>query len=77
MHLSARALAFGLGVLTIAAPAWAEVAGAPDAAPGAGAESAESGGLPQIMVTARRRVEDSQSVPKAISVVDGTLLDQS
>ena len=77
MHLSARALAFGLGVLTIAAPAWAEVPGAPDATPDAGAESAESGGLPQIMVTARRRVEDSQSVPAAISVVDGKLLDQS
>lgn len=33
--------------------------------------------LPQIIVTARRRAEDAQSVPGAVSVVSGELLDQS
>lgn len=34
-------------------------------------------GLPDIIVTARRRAEDAQRVPGALSVVDGNLLDQS
>ena len=34
-------------------------------------------GLPAITVTARRRVEDAQSIPAAISVVDNDLLDRS
>jgi iron complex outermembrane receptor protein len=33
--------------------------------------------LPEIMVTARRRVEDVQAVPAAVSVIDGALLESS
>jgi iron complex outermembrane receptor protein len=39
--------------------------------------SVDDGGLPSITVTARRRLEDAQSVPAAISVVGGDLLDRS
>jgi iron complex outermembrane recepter protein len=35
------------------------------------------GGLPDVIVTARRRAEDAQRVPAAMSVVGGDLLDQS
>ena len=35
------------------------------------------GGLPDIIVTARRRAEDAQKIPGALSVVGGDLLDQS
>jgi len=35
------------------------------------------GALPQVTVTARRRIEDAQTVPGALSVVGGNLLDQS
>lgn len=35
------------------------------------------GGLPDVIVTARRRAEDAQRVPAALSVVGGDLLDQS
>ncbi len=35
------------------------------------------GGLPDVIVTARRRAEDAQRVPAALSVVGGDLIDQS
>jgi iron complex outermembrane receptor protein len=34
-------------------------------------------GLPEVIVTARRRAEDAQRVPAALSVVGGDLIDQS
>jgi iron complex outermembrane receptor protein len=34
-------------------------------------------GLPDVIVTARLRAEDAQSIPLSLSVVDGTLLDRS
>ena len=46
-------------------------------APAAIAAADEGDGLPDVIVTARRRAEDAQSVPGALSVVGGTLLDQS
>jgi iron complex outermembrane recepter protein len=73
MYFSVRALALGFGALAFAAPAFADVSETGNET----AEGMESGGLSQIMVTARRRVEDNQSVPAAISVVDAKLLDQS
>ncbi|MDJ0277670.1 TonB-dependent receptor [Sphingomonas sp. 2R-10] len=39
--------------------------------------SASDEGLPDVIVTARRRAEDAQRVPGALSVVGGALLDQS
>ncbi|QJU59483.1 TonB-dependent receptor [Sphingomonas sp. AP4-R1] len=47
---------------------------APDAV--SAAEGAEAG-LPDVVVTARRRTEDAQSVPGALSVVDAELLQRS
>ncbi len=41
------------------------------------AAQAEDDRLPAITVTARRREEDAQDVPAALSVVDGDLLDRS
>jgi iron complex outermembrane receptor protein len=37
----------------------------------------DSGGLPQIVVTARRRTEDAQTIPGSLSVVTNGLLDRS
>ena len=37
----------------------------------------QGGGLPDVIVTARRRAEDAQRVPGSLSVVGGNLLDQS
>lgn len=39
--------------------------------------AADDDRLPEVIVTARRRVEDAQAVPGALSVVGGDLLDQS
>lgn len=58
----------------ICAPASAEPSSPSPAARG---EAADSAALPQIIVTARRRAEDAQSVPVALSVVGGDLLDKS
>ncbi|MET0374264.1 MAG: TonB-dependent receptor [Rhizorhabdus sp.] len=41
------------------------------------AADAQDGGLPDVIVTARRRQEDAQSVPGSLSVVGGALLDRS
>ncbi|WP_174280035.1 TonB-dependent receptor [Sphingomonas bacterium] len=50
-------------------------AGAPDAQ--ATDDEDKGGGLPDVIVTARRRAEDAQKVPGSLSVVGGNLLDQS
>ncbi|MBB3358726.1 MULTISPECIES: TonB-dependent receptor [unclassified Novosphingobium] len=67
----ALALATSLG---IANPAWAD---SPDAAsvPVAGTDALRTAG--DIVVTARQRPEPAQSVPAALSVVDGAWLDRS
>ncbi len=61
------------GVCAPLAAAEAEENGAEAAA----AEAGDDAGLPQILVTARRRAEDAQTVPAALSVVGGALLDKS
>jgi iron complex outermembrane receptor protein len=45
--------------------------------PRAIADDDADGGLPEVIVTARRRAEDAQRVPAALSVVGGDLIDQS
>ncbi|MET1081891.1 MAG: hypothetical protein ABWY12_02410, partial [Burkholderiales bacterium] len=59
-----------------AVPAFAETP-APDAAVIDPATTDASDGLPEVIVTARRRAEDAQTVPAALSVVGGALIDQS
>lgn len=41
------------------------------------ADDAADDGLPEVVVTARRRAEDAQRVPAALSVVGGDLIDRS
>lgn len=41
------------------------------------ADDAADDGLPEVIVTARRRAEDAQRVPAALSVVGGDLIDRS
>jgi iron complex outermembrane receptor protein len=59
--------------LAIATPSLASAAEAADATAGAEAEDAGEA----IVVTARRRAENSQDVPIAISVVDGAAMERS
>ncbi|WP_232494064.1 TonB-dependent receptor [Novosphingobium kaempferiae] len=63
-----------VGLIAAALPALAQ---ADEAAPDAAERASSGDGLPTITVTARRREEDAQSVPAAISVVGGALLDRS
>ncbi|KQN06999.1 TonB-dependent receptor [Sphingomonas sp. Leaf28] len=59
-------------------PALAQSATAPiDTAQGKPVESATVDGLPDVIVTARRRTENAQTVPASLSVVGGDLIDQS
>lgn len=48
-----------------------------DATTAANASAASDDGLPDVIVTARRRAENAQKVPAALSVVGGDLIDQS
>jgi len=48
-----------------------------DAATDAAAAERPGNGLPDVVVTARRRAENAQDVPAALSVVGGDLLDRS
>jgi len=48
-----------------------------DAAAAAARPAADPARLPDVIVTARRRAEDAQRVPAALSVVGGDLIDQS
>ncbi|WP_068076042.1 TonB-dependent receptor [Novosphingobium lentum] len=70
--------ALALAVSAVASPARAGTAGneiEPGAAPAADAGDAGDGAI--VIVTARRRAEDAQTVPAALSVVGGALLDRS
>lgn len=59
-------------------PALAQSATAPiDTAQGKPVKSATVDGLPDVIVTARRRTENAQTVPASLSVVGGDLIDQS
>ncbi|KQN33084.1 TonB-dependent receptor [Sphingomonas sp. Leaf38] len=61
-----------------ATSALAQSATAPiDTAQGKPVESATVDGLPDVIVTARRRTENAQTVPASLSVVGGDLIDQS
>ncbi|MEK9213171.1 TonB-dependent receptor [Sphingomonas sp. 2378] len=62
-------------MLAFSGPALAQTAG--PAAPQATPDEAAGDGLPEVIVTARRRAEDAQRVPAALSVVGGDLIDQS
>jgi iron complex outermembrane receptor protein len=63
-----------IAAMLCAVPALAHAAEAEEAA----APSSTAGDDPlEILVTARRRVEDAQKVPGSLSVVGGTLLDRS
>lgn len=57
-----------------AAPAFAEDQAAAEAT-AADAATADTGGIEQITVTARKRVEDVQSVPLAVSAISGKSLE--
>ncbi len=72
-----RSFAFALSAAAIISPLTPANAEAAGAAETAEASAPYDGGLPDVIVTARRRAEDVQSVPAAISVVGGDLLDQS
>ncbi|MFS0772177.1 TonB-dependent receptor [Sphingomonas sp. 1P08PE] len=58
--------------LCLAVPVAAQQAPADQAA-----EADDADSLPEVIVTARRRAEDAQRVPAALSVVGGDLIDQS
>ncbi len=61
-----------------ATSALAQSATAPiDTARGEAVASTTVDGLPDVIVTARRRTENAQTVPAALSVVSGGLIDQS
>ncbi|MFW2851047.1 TonB-dependent receptor [Sphingomonas sp. TX0543] len=62
-------------VPAFSAPALAQT-GPTEVAPSA-SDKAAAAGLPEVIVTARRRAEDAQRVPAALSVVGGALIDQS
>jgi iron complex outermembrane receptor protein len=51
--------------------------GSPEAATGAGEMRDDAGQVPEILVTARRRVENVQAVPAAVSVIGGDLIERS
>jgi len=64
--------ALGAAILLCAAPP-----AAAQSAPGATTATLADDRLPEVTVTARRREENAQRVPAALSVVDGAILDQS
>ena len=49
----------------------------PEAVAAAEIEAIDAAGVPEILVTARRRVENAQAVPTALSVFDGDLIERS
>ena len=71
----ASMLAGAACVAANAPPARADTAPAAAEAPSPAADGAP--GLPEIVVTARRRAEDAARVPAALSVIDGALIDRS
>jgi iron complex outermembrane receptor protein len=79
----AKSVLAALSASVIAAPAAAQEAAPAQAATAATSTQAvatadgEAAVLSEVIVTARRREESLQSVPAAISVIDGSLLDSS
>ena len=51
--------------------------GSPDSAIGAEITGDSARGVPEILITARRRLENAQAVPAAVSVIDGDLIERS
>jgi iron complex outermembrane receptor protein len=75
-----RHLLCAASLIALATPAFAQDRPAPegDAAVATDTSGAtEQAGVPDITVTARRRVEDAQRIPGSLSVVGGDLLDRS
>lgn len=77
-----RVIALSMPIIAKAATGVDAGDGMERAAPAAGdtegaGNAGEPDGLPRIIVTARRRAEDAQSVPGALSVIGGDLLDRS
>jgi iron complex outermembrane receptor protein len=75
-----RHLLCAASLLAFVSPAYAQDHRAPeaDAASTAGATGeTDWAGVPDITVTARRRVEDAQRIPGSLSVIGGDLLDRS
>ena len=66
-------LSVAAGALVAPAPLWAQT----DSSPAPPATVAEADGIPDVLVTARRRLEEAQQVPASFSVVSGELLDRS
>ncbi|WP_254606313.1 TonB-dependent receptor [Sphingomonas bacterium] len=85
--LSASLLITGAACAQVAAPQDAAPVprDAPDSAPDSASATRPAtigqdhgdGGLPDVIVTARRRAEDAQRVPGSLQVIGGNLLDQS
>jgi iron complex outermembrane recepter protein len=75
MSTRVAALLCATSIAAFGAPAHAQIAGTEERQTAA-ADGTETG-LPDVIVTARRRAEDAQRVPAALSVVGGDLLDQS
>ncbi|MDB5674010.1 MAG: hypothetical protein JWM65_992 [Sphingomonas bacterium] len=74
--VAAMCSAFAVVVLASAAQAEGGENAAP-AAPAAAAGGGEPDALSDIIVTARRRAEDAQTIPGSLSVIDGALLERS
>jgi iron complex outermembrane receptor protein len=72
LHRRARLSAAVLAIAAVQGPAYAQ-----DVAPPARAAADSDNRLPDVIVTARRRAEDAQKVPGALSVVGGDLIDKS
>ena len=77
-------LTLAAAAVWLALPAQAQAQAETQAAPdgndrpaGAAQDDGTADALPDVTVTARRRAEDAQRVPAALSVVGGALLDQS
>ena len=73
--MRARA-AIGTAMLALLRTGGAEAQTTPSPA-AAASDQDRGGGLPDVLVTARRRTEDAQAIPGSLSVVGGNLLDQS
>ena len=76
MRIGSTALAIVAGTLA-AGPAWAQLQEPRTTIGEEAREQDRSDGLPDVIVTARRRAEDAQRLPGSLSVVGGVLLDQS
>ena len=67
----------GASMKNLAGAAMLLVLVSPDIAAAADTADSAAGGVPELLVTARRRVENAQNVPGALSVVDGHQIESS